>query len=328
MVPEQLTQTPEGGGGGGGSARGGELASLLPAPSRPGLRPELCRQALLGSGGGRSWGLSQHPCPRRLCWVRGQRPEPRGFEQHSPGGRCALWTHCFPRWWSRPAGRWYEVPTGAVPVGAVHLPPRGGDHSRHWAGFTPLSFLFSVCEQLWQQSPGHQGPSGNETADTCPRRRHSGVTPSCSARDTLCGERPGEGHPGTCRAAGAWINEQRNEAARAASRTLRAPAPLCLPPEVLSGYLCLMQLFASSESRKVWGALQSAACTSTSRCLWGASCCRESLLLVLGVDAAQVRCLGGGGLAGLWRSCRGRSASGRRGARSAGPVGDGCCGRV
>uniref|UniRef100_A0A4X1TZB6 Aftiphilin clathrin-binding box domain-containing protein n=1 Tax=Sus scrofa TaxID=9823 RepID=A0A4X1TZB6_PIG len=42
-----------------------------------------------------------------------------------------------------------------------------------------------------------------------------------------------------------------------------------------------------SESRKVWGALQSAACTSTSRCLWGASRCRESLLLVLGVDAAQ-----------------------------------------
>lgn len=42
-----------------------------------------------------------------------------------------------------------------------------------------------------------------------------------------------------------------------------------------------------SESRKLWRALQNTDTVSASRCLWGESHCRENLLPVLGVDAAQ-----------------------------------------
>lgn len=42
-----------------------------------------------------------------------------------------------------------------------------------------------------------------------------------------------------------------------------------------------------SESRKLWRALQNTATVSTSRRLWSKSHCREKLLPVLGVDAAQ-----------------------------------------
>eukprot|EP00070_Physeter_catodon_P045381 XP_028352275.1 LOW QUALITY PROTEIN: uncharacterized protein CLBA1 [Physeter catodon] len=42
-----------------------------------------------------------------------------------------------------------------------------------------------------------------------------------------------------------------------------------------------------SESRKLWRALQNTRTTTTSRCLWSESRCRENFLLVLGIDAAQ-----------------------------------------
>lgn len=47
--------------------------------------------------------------------------------------------------------------------------------------------------------------------------------------------------------------------------------------------------FPSPESRKLWRALRSAHKMATSRCLWHESHCQENLLLVLGVDATQVR---------------------------------------
>ncbi|XP_057587263.1 uncharacterized protein CLBA1 [Hippopotamus amphibius kiboko] len=54
-----------------------------------------------------------------------------------------------------------------------------------------------------------------------------------------------------------------------------------------------------SESRKLWRALQNTGTTTTSRCLWSESHCRENFLPVLGIDAAQkVNELGGSGLLG------------------------------
>lgn len=50
-----------------------------------------------------------------------------------------------------------------------------------------------------------------------------------------------------------------------------------------------------SESRKLWRALQNTDTASASRCLWGESHCRENLLPVLGVDAAQKSPPGGQG---------------------------------
>ncbi|XP_004376867.1 uncharacterized protein CLBA1 [Trichechus manatus latirostris] len=49
------------------------------------------------------------------------------------------------------------------------------------------------------------------------------------------------------------------------------------------------------ESRKLWRALQNTPNLSTSRGLWNESRCRENFFLVLGIDAAQKRLLGGGG---------------------------------
>lgn len=50
-----------------------------------------------------------------------------------------------------------------------------------------------------------------------------------------------------------------------------------------------------SESRKLWRALQSTDAVSASRCVWSESHCREKLLPVLGVDAAQKSLSGGQG---------------------------------
>ncbi|XP_028620386.1 uncharacterized protein CLBA1 [Grammomys surdaster] len=50
-----------------------------------------------------------------------------------------------------------------------------------------------------------------------------------------------------------------------------------------------------SESRKLWRALQNTDTVSASRCLWSESHCRENLLPVLGVDAAQKSLSGGQG---------------------------------
>lgn len=56
-----------------------------------------------------------------------------------------------------------------------------------------------------------------------------------------------------------------------------------------------MYLSPSSESRKLWRALQNTDTVSASRCLWSESHCRENLFPVLGIDAAQkVRRLGSG----------------------------------
>ncbi|XP_011376027.1 uncharacterized protein CLBA1 isoform X2 [Pteropus vampyrus] len=49
------------------------------------------------------------------------------------------------------------------------------------------------------------------------------------------------------------------------------------------------------ESRRLWAALHHADSTSTSRCPWHASRCRQNFLLVLGVDSAQVSDSGGDG---------------------------------
>lgn len=50
-----------------------------------------------------------------------------------------------------------------------------------------------------------------------------------------------------------------------------------------------------SESRKLWRALQSTDAVSASRCVWSESHCREKLLPVLGIDAAQKSLSGGQG---------------------------------